>query len=59
VLCLRATRDWLVPRSAAREIRAILPTVRVVDVDGPHALLLTAPKACAALVEEFIRMIPL
>jgi len=58
VLCLRATRDWLVPRSAAKEVQAILPTVRIVDVDGAHALLLTAPKACAALVEEFIGMLP-
>lgn len=54
VLCLRATRDWLVPRSAAEAMRAILPGARIVDVDGPHALLLTAPTMCAALVEEFL-----
>jgi len=54
VLCLRATRDWLVPRSAAEAMRAILPRARIVDVDGPHALLLTAPTMCAALVEEFL-----
>lgn len=54
VLCLRATQDWLVPRSAAEAMRVILPGVRIVDVEGPHALLLTAPTTCAALVEEFV-----
>lgn len=58
VLCLRATRDRLVPRAAADWIQTVLPQTRIVDVDGPHGLLQTLPEACARLVRDFVRELP-
>jgi len=54
VLCLRATHDVLVPRSAAEWIRHAVPSARIVDVDGPHALLQVAPVDCSRLVADFV-----
>jgi pimeloyl-ACP methyl ester carboxylesterase len=58
VLCLRATRDVLVPGSSAKWIRHVLPEARIVDVDGPHGLLQASPLACARHVSEFIESLP-
>lgn len=45
VLVLRATRDRLVPASAADTVAAIRPDATVVDIDAPHLLLRTAQLA--------------
>lgn len=55
VLCLRATRDVLVPRSAADWMRHVLPTAQTVDVHGPHGLLQVSPGPCARVVWEFVK----
>ncbi|WP_107910954.1 alpha/beta fold hydrolase [Luteibacter sp. OK325] len=54
VLCLRATDDLLVPRSAAQWIRHVVPSARIVDVVGPHALLQASPVDCSRLVADFV-----
>lgn len=54
LLYLRATRDWLVPESAARAIATIRPDARIVDIPAPHLLLQTAPDAAARAVAEFL-----
>lgn len=58
VLCLRATNDVLVPRSAADWMQAVLPATEVADVDGPHGLLQASPGPCARLVREFAKQLP-
>ena len=54
-LVLRASRDILIPASAARLIVKHIPDVLLKRIDGPHALLGVAPGACAAAVREFTR----
>jgi len=53
VLC--ATRDRVVSNKAAMRIMRGIPHAQRVDVDGPHLLLKTRPKECAAAVLSFIR----
>ena len=52
VLC--ATRDRVVSEAATMRIMRGVPHARRVDVDGPHLLLKTRPRECAAAVLEFI-----
>ena len=52
-LYLRATADWLVPRSKVADFEDAFPRLRVEDVDGTHFLLQTSPRPCAALIEAF------
>ena len=54
LLCLRATRDRLVPASAARAIAAIRADARIFDISAPHLLLQTAPDAAARAVADFL-----
>jgi len=56
VLYLRATRDWLVPRAAARLIATIKPTTRTIEFDAPHFLLQTAPQQAANEIAAFVRL---
>lgn len=42
-LILRATRDWIVSRSAGEALRAAIPQAIVVDLEGPHLLLQANP----------------
>jgi pimeloyl-ACP methyl ester carboxylesterase len=58
VLYLRASRDRLVPRSAAGILWAV-QGLRVADVEGPHFLLQARPAAVAAVVEAFLHEIGL
>jgi len=53
VLC--ATRDRVVSKVATMRIMHGIPHAQRVDVDGPHLLLKSRPKDCAAAVLEFIR----
>jgi pimeloyl-ACP methyl ester carboxylesterase len=53
VLC--ATRDRVLSNTAAMRIMRGIPHAQRVDVDGPHLLLNTHPKECAAAVLSFIR----
>ena len=45
LLVLRATRDRVVPASAATTVTAALPTAHVVDCAAPHLVLQAAPEA--------------
>ncbi len=53
VLCLRAGSDRIVPLQTSQKLFAGLPDVRVVTIDGPHALLHIVPDVCARHVREF------
>jgi pimeloyl-[acyl-carrier protein] methyl ester esterase len=55
ILYLRATRDSLVPRSAAEHIRKLSRNVDIRDLDGPHLLLQTKPAQAAEIILEFSR----
>jgi pimeloyl-ACP methyl ester carboxylesterase len=56
VMYLRATEDRLIAGSRAEEARRILPSLRVMDMPGPHLALVTDPQAAwraiAAFMEE-------
>jgi pimeloyl-ACP methyl ester carboxylesterase len=53
VLC--ATRDRVVSKAATMRIMRGIRHAHRVDVDGPHLLLKTRPKECAAAVLNFLR----
>jgi pimeloyl-ACP methyl ester carboxylesterase len=55
VLYLRGAADRMVPRSAGLLIRELLPSARLVELDGPHFLLQAKPVESAAQVAAFIR----
>ncbi|KJV35855.1 alpha/beta fold hydrolase [Luteibacter yeojuensis] len=53
VLCIRASRDIVVPRAASRHIAAVQPDATVAVVDGPHGILQANPVEAAARVRAF------
>jgi pimeloyl-ACP methyl ester carboxylesterase len=53
VLYLRASKDHLVPRSAAEHVRRVAPRVRVVELEAPHLLLQAVPSTAASVIREF------
>lgn len=53
-LYVRARHDRLVPSSAGDHIARLGRKVRLVDLDGPHALLQARPVQAARLVAEFV-----
>jgi pimeloyl-ACP methyl ester carboxylesterase len=55
-LYLRASKDWLVPRSALDDFRA-MPRIGFAEIEGPHFLLQARPHAAAAYVQAFLREI--
>jgi pimeloyl-ACP methyl ester carboxylesterase len=55
VLYLRASNDRIVSSRLSRELTSQLPNVKVTDIDGPHLLLQTRPRECAAAIATFIR----
>jgi len=55
LLCVRATRDRLVPLSAANSIIRNAPTSRLAQLEGPHCLLQVAASSVAPVVLEFAR----
>ncbi|GFE82907.1 hypothetical protein GCM10011487_49070 [Steroidobacter agaridevorans] len=54
MLILRATGDRLVSPSRYRQLIDELPGAVVKDVEGPHLLLQSRPRACAQLIDEFV-----
>jgi pimeloyl-ACP methyl ester carboxylesterase len=54
VLYLRASEDQLVPRAISDELTAI-PSIRFVEIEGPHFLLQARPSAAAAHVHGFLQ----
>jgi len=59
VMYLRAAQDRLVPASSGDYLRQILPSIEIVDVEGPHFLLQTMPAICAENILEFAKQIGL
>lgn len=57
ILYLQAAHDRLVPRSSARHIHALCPTMMRVELEGPHCLLQAAPKKTAEAVIAFGRQL--
>ena len=55
LLCVRATRDRLVPLSAANLIMRNARVARLVQLEGPHCLLQVAASSVAPAVLEFAR----
>jgi pimeloyl-ACP methyl ester carboxylesterase len=55
VMYLQAEQDYVVPKDAAAEVQAQLPSATVISINGPHFLLQTRPTAAAAEVVSFIR----
>jgi pimeloyl-ACP methyl ester carboxylesterase len=52
---LRAMQDRLVPKSAAAHIKALLPSVEVVQIEAPHCLLQANPEEASVVVSKFMR----
>ena len=50
VLYLRATRDRIVSARLSNALTSQLPNVSIAEIDGPHLLLQTRPRACAAAI---------
>jgi len=55
ILYLRADEDRLVPRSALTQIEELVPGMRVMRFEAPHALLQTCPAETAKAVADFMR----
>jgi pimeloyl-ACP methyl ester carboxylesterase len=53
VLYLRGSSDRMIPRSAWMLVKELLPSARLVELEGPHFLLQTKPVECAAHVTAF------
>lgn len=54
VLYLRATNDRIVSSRLSQELTSQLPNVTVTEIDGPHLLLQTRPRECAAALTAFV-----
>ncbi|MDM5181960.1 alpha/beta hydrolase [Massilia sp. DJPM01] len=54
VLYLQATRDWIVPASAARLLASLCPDWRLVALEGPHLLLQSVPEQAATTIKHFV-----
>jgi len=53
VLCLRASRDRVVPRSAGALVMRLAPRSQHVEIDASHFLLQGAPNDAARVVRQF------
>jgi len=54
VLYLRARKDGVIPGSRADEIKDLLPSLEIADIDGPHLALVTNPAAAWAALDDFM-----
>ncbi len=57
LLCLRATRDRLVPASATATIRAVKPNAEFADVNAPHLILQANPAAAWQQIAPFLERV--
>jgi pimeloyl-[acyl-carrier protein] methyl ester esterase len=55
ILYLRASRDRIVPSRASVIQSRSAPAMRIIEIDGPHFLLLAKPAEAAAQVKKFMR----
>ncbi len=54
LLYLHGTRDGLVPRRSLEHIRAVKPSVEVVELDAPHMLLEVVPEEAWGAIVTFL-----
>jgi len=54
MLYLQASKDRLIPDSAASAILQVRPDVKIAEVEAPHFLLQTEPSKCVAAVMNFL-----
>lgn len=54
VLYLRASNDRTVSSRLGHQLTSQLSNVRVTEIDGPHLLLQTRPRECAAAIASFM-----
>lgn len=54
LLCISATRDWIVPRRCTTAIRALKPDATFVEIEGPHMLLQTRSEEVWKSVVAFL-----
>ena len=50
---LQATRDRVVPARCSQSIQAVHPDLQLERIPGPHLLLQSEPRACAAAIEAW------
>jgi pimeloyl-ACP methyl ester carboxylesterase len=55
VLYLRALRDRIVGARLSRALTSQLRHISIAEIDGPHLLLQTRPRECAAAISDFLR----
>ena len=53
VLYMKAQQDRLVRSSCSEEIARLIPTIRIVTLEGPHLILQRHPESAAKIVTEF------
>jgi pimeloyl-ACP methyl ester carboxylesterase len=53
VLYLRASRDRIVSARLSNALTSQLPNISITEIDGPHLLLQTRPRECAAAITNF------
>jgi pimeloyl-ACP methyl ester carboxylesterase len=54
MLYLRASKDRLIPASAASAILRARPDMKIVEIEAPHFLLQTEPRKCAVAIMNFL-----
>lgn len=54
LLCLSASRDWIVPARSAATMRALNPSAEFVTIDGPHMILQTRPAEVWKYISAFL-----
>jgi pimeloyl-[acyl-carrier protein] methyl ester esterase len=54
ILYMQAKQDRIVSKAAARYMLKVQPSMKIVEIDGPHLLLQREPKAGATMVMRFI-----
>jgi pimeloyl-ACP methyl ester carboxylesterase len=54
ILYLRTSEDRLVPRSCSESFARAVPHAQIIEIEGPHLLLQTAPSAAAAAIRDFV-----
>lgn len=53
-LYLRASADRVMPRSASVSMSRLQPSLKIVDIEGPHFLLQTKPHEAASAIKDFL-----
>jgi pimeloyl-ACP methyl ester carboxylesterase len=56
-LYLQATKDRVVPGSAALLLKNLIPQMEVHKINGPHLLLQAVPSDAAVIIQSFVRRI--